>query len=249
MVARLGGRALKGSDYLWALGRRWLEEEPDGLTPEGQSTLSRETFDRRCRDDDGANPLPEPETHWRKACDYGRDMTALGWKPGNLVAHANSSALPLRTFLGRLDGIGGYKEDPLRKKSALLALILTQRPERFLRPAVGEEIPPVVDYHLQRSCLRMGMVRVEEEALHERLAQRQLLVPEDEAAIRESVYRAVQEVQRSSGRSMGAVDRYFFQNRERCPEMREPDCHRCPADLVCAHEKSLFQPVRRTTFY
>jgi hypothetical protein len=249
MFALLGGSRRKGSDYLWALGRRWLEEEPDGLTPEGQSTLSWETFDRRCRGDDGANPLPEPETRWRKARDYGRDMTELGWKPGELVADANSSHLPLRAFLGRLDQIGGYKEDPLRKKSALLALILTQRPERFLRLGAGEEIPPVVDYHLQRSCLRMGMVRIEEEGLRARLAQRELLAREDEAAIRESVYRAVQEIQRSSGRSMGVIDRYFFQNRERCPEMTDPDCHRCPADPVCAHEKSLFQPVRRTTFY
>jgi hypothetical protein len=249
MFARLGGRRRKGSDYLWALGRRWLEEQPDGLTPAGQGTLSREAFDRRCRGDDDANPLPESETHWRKARDYGHDMTALGWNTANLVAQANSRALPLRAFLGRLDRIGGYKEDPLRKKSALLALILTQRPERFLQLAVGEEIPPVVDYHVQRSCLRMGMVRVVEEGLRGRLAKRELLAPEDEAAIRESVYRAVREVQRSSGRSMGAVDRYFFQNRERCPEMREPDCHRCPADLICAHLKSLFQPVRRTTFY
>jgi hypothetical protein len=124
MFARLGGRRRKGSDYLWALGRRWLEEQPDGLTPAGQGTLSREAFDRRCRGDDDANPLPESETHWRKARDYGHDMTALGWNTANLVAQANSRALPLRAFLGRLDRIGGYKEDPLRKKSALLALIL-----------------------------------------------------------------------------------------------------------------------------
>jgi len=56
-------------------------------------------------------------------------------------------------------------------------------------------------------------------------------------------------VQRLSGRSMGAVDWFFFGARQRCPEMAEPDCEPCAVNPVCAHRKELFQPVMRTTFY
>ena len=33
--------------------------------------------------------------------------------------------------MAKLDHVGGYREDPLRKKSALLAMILNNRPEKY----------------------------------------------------------------------------------------------------------------------
>ena len=58
---------------------------------------------------------------------------------GDAVKAANASARPLATFLRILDSVGGYREDPHRKKSSLLAAILSQRPEAFLRFGEGEE--------------------------------------------------------------------------------------------------------------
>jgi hypothetical protein len=52
-----------------------------------------------------------------------------------------------------------------------------------------------------------------------------------------------------SGKRMGAVDWFFFQARRRCPEMTEPLCEQCAVHPACAHRKSLFQPVRRSSFY
>jgi hypothetical protein len=165
------------------------------------------------------------------------------------VERANAAERPLATLLRTLDHVGGYKEDPLRKKSALLAIILRQRPERFLHQAPDDEAPPIVDYHVQRSCLRMGLVKLTDEALAARIEARELLSAVAEAEVRESCYRAVAELAASSGRGMGAVDWFLFQNRRRCPEMSEPDCDSCPVDAVCAHATRLFQPVRPTTFY
>jgi len=148
-----------------------------------------------------------------------------------------------------LDHVGGYKQDPLRKKAVLLGLILQQRPERFLRTEPQEPAPPVIDYHLQRSCLRIGLIDVIDERLRSSLIKRELLTPEDEGAVRRAAYAAIAQVQRLSGRSMGAVDWFFFGARRRCPEMTEPECSQCAVDPVCAHRKELFQPVIRTTFY
>lgn len=249
MTADLGGRSLKGSDFLWAAYRRWLDEAPDELTPAGHATLDTALFDRRLRDDAGKNPLPAGALHPEAAASYGRDLVELGWTPAGLLEAANESDRPIEAFLRRLDHVGGYKEDPLRKKSALLAAILTQRPERWLRASAGEDVPPIVDYHCLRSCLRLGMVVIDDRDLGGRIEGRELVTAVDEAVIREACFDAVAEVHRLSGRPMGAVDWFFFQNRRRCPEMSEPDCAACPADAVCAHATALFQPVLRTTAY
>jgi len=249
MIAKIDGEALKGSDFLWAAYLRWSDGAPEELGPTAHAELDVATFNHRLRDDAGVNPLPAGDLHPAQAIRYGRDMCALGWTPESVLEVANQSDRPLATFLTLLDRVGGYKEDPWRKKSALLAAILAQRPERFLRFGTDEDLPPIVDYHCQRSCLRLGLVEVVDPALRARLADRAVIEADEEEAVRAACYDAVAEVHRLSGRSMGAVDWFFFQNRTRCPEMTEPDCAACPADPVCAHAKDLFQPVFRTTAY
>ncbi|HET7294654.1 MAG TPA: PfkB family carbohydrate kinase [Vicinamibacteria bacterium] len=249
MVAPIGGRSLKGSDYLWAAYRRWMEVDPSGLAPAGQARLGADAFRARLRSDAAEDPLPASDLHLEQARAYGRDMLALGLTPAGIVDAANASPRPLLSLLERLDHVGGYKEDPLRKKSALLAVILQQRPERFLRSTPGEMAPPIVDYHVQRSCLRTGLVGLRDEGLRRRLVSRRTLDARDEDAVRRACAAAVEELQRLSGRSMGAVDYLLFMARERCPETAEPECARCVLDPACAHDKPLFQPVLRTTFY
>lgn len=247
-TAQLNGRALKGSDFLWAVCKRWLDADAHGLMLADQAGITRSEFARRYASDD-ETALPMLDEHWQRAQSYGREMLALGWTPAEIVARVKASDKPLRAFLAQLDHVGGYKEDPLRKKATLLAIILQQRPEKFLRDDSGETVPPIIDYHLQRSCLRMGLIEVNDTRLRQSLVNRELLAAEDEWAIRRAAYDAIERLQRASGKSMGAVDWFFFGARRRCPEMTEPDCAHCVVDPVCAHRKEWFQPVRRTTFY
>jgi hypothetical protein len=193
--------------------------------------------------------MPALDLHLQAAHAYGRDMQSLQWTPARILARAAKSDQPRSTLLDLLTRVGGYKEDPLRKKAMLLALILDQRPEGFLRPAPGEAEPPVIDYHLMRSCLRIGLVDIRDDDLRRRVIARQELLADEEWAIRYAAYLAIQQVQQLSGRDMGTVDWFFFGARQRCPEMTEPDCAACPVDPVCAHRKELFQPVIRTTYY
>lgn len=249
MIAQLDGRTLKGSDYLFAAYRRAWQREPSIMSPASQANLTAAQLAAMLSADDGAAPMPAFELHLRAAQAYGRDLIALNLTPAQIVEIANQAARPRAAFLALLDHIGGYKEDPLRKKSMLLALILEQRPERWLRPAPDEAQPPVIDYHLMRSCLRTGLIDVIDGDLRERLAARQVLPAADEWAVRLAAFEAVGRVQRQSGRSMGAVDWFFFNARRRCPEMTAPECAACAVDPACAHRVELFQPVIRTTFY
>jgi hypothetical protein len=249
LVAPLDGVKLKGAFYLFAAYKRQLEKEPDFCSPERQARLTRDELLDVFRADDGSDPMPALDLHLQQANQYGRDMLALRTTPEAVLQKARASSHPLRTLLAQLDVIGGYKEDPLRKKSGLLALILSQRPEKFLTFGGDEEVEPVIDYHLMRSCLRTGLIDVMDDELKTKLTDRQLVEADEEWAVRHAAYQAIEQVVAASGKSTGAVDWFFFGARQRCPEMTEPECARCPVDAMCAHRKELFQPVIRTIFY
>jgi sugar/nucleoside kinase (ribokinase family) len=249
LLASIDGVQQKGSDYLWQAYLRTLKDDPEFFSAERQANLTRTEMLDLFRADDGSDPLPALDLHLSQARQYGRDMLALNLTPRQVLKQARSSPTPLKTFFEVLDQIGGYKEDPLRKKSGLLAFILHQRPEVFLTLGEDEEVTPVIDYHAMRSCLRIGLVEVVDGELRGKLIRRQVLLPDEEQAVRYAAYLAIDQVTARSGKSMGAVDWFFFNSRKRCPEMSEPDCQHCPVDPICAHEKELFQPVLRTTFY
>ena len=249
LIAPIQGKMRKGSSYLSQVYQRAMVENPTFLTVDGQAAVSAAQFATIYRDDNGQDVMPALDLHLQLANRYGQDMQALGYTPQRLVAEAQRSERPLQTFLMLLDKIGGYKEDPLRKKSMLLALTLNQRPEKFL--AFGpDEIPtPVIDYHLMRSCLRVGLIEIKDEPLAAALAARKVISAEDEQVVRLAAYEAIEQITALSGKSMGAVDYFFFGARRRCPEMTDPDCANCALDPICAKHKALFQPVYRTTFY
>jgi sugar/nucleoside kinase (ribokinase family) len=249
LIAKLGGVEQKGSDYLWDAIRRRVDQDANFCSPKRQANLSREELLDVFRADNGDDPMPALDLHLEQAHHYGRDMLALQLTPQAVLRKALASTQPLQTFLVLLDHIGGYKEDPLRKKSSLLALILNERPENFLPLRDDELVPPVIDYHLMRSCLRVGLIDVIGDELKSKLIDRQIISPAEEWAVRYTTYRAIEQIVALSGKSSGAVGQFFFESRKRCPEMTEPVCQECQVDHVCAHRKELFQPVLRTTFY
>ena len=194
---------------------------------------------------------PDPlDLHLEEARRYGRDMLALQLTPQAVLDKAMASPQPLQTFLAILDQVGAYKEDPLRKKSLLLAMLLNDRPERFLVLRDDEKIAPIIDYHFVRLCLRIGLIDVLDEDLEKKLTDRRIVSPAEEWAVRYPAYLALEQLITLSGRSLSAVNGFLFSTaRNRCLEMAEPECQACTLDTMCAHRKAFFQPVLRTTFY
>lgn len=250
LIETLDGDKLKGSAYLFRAYLRPLKEEIAFYTPKRQADLSQGEMARLFRADNGSDPMPAFDLHLEMANHYGRDMLATGNTPQLILEKAQKSGTPSRTFLHELDQISGYKEDPLRKKSNLLALVLNQRPEGFLTFGKDENVPPVIDYHTMRACLRMGLIDVLDKEVKKTIAGRKIVTADEEWAVRYACYLAVEEVVRISGKGLGAVDWFFFNySRQHCPEMSDPVCVECAVNAVCKHRKELFQPVLRTTFY
>jgi hypothetical protein len=250
LIAPIGGVERKGSDYLWAAFTRRLEEDAEFCSPERQANLSREELLAVFRSDHGEDPMPALDLHLEQANQYGRDMLALQLTPQAVLDRALASPQPLQTFLVTLDHVGGYKEDPLRKKSSLLAMLLNDRPETFLPLRDDEQLAPIVDYHLMRLFLRMGLVDVLDGDLKTKLSQRQVVSHAEEWAVRYPAYLAKERLLTLSGRSLSVVNGFLFSTaRSRCLEMTEPECPSCMLEPVCAQRKEFFQPVLRTTFY
>ncbi|MCA9919195.1 MAG: carbohydrate kinase family protein, partial [Anaerolineales bacterium] len=248
--ASINGQRLKGSEYLWAAF--WQQElaTPGFSTPQQQAELNHEKLVGLMRDDSGQDPLPALDLHLSQAHAYGRDMLALHLTPQTIIEEARAAERPLQTFLARLDQIGGYKEDPLRKKSALLAIILNQRPENFLPFAEDEDVTPVLDYHAMRACLRLGLVEVVDTQLRAKLVRRALVTPDEEWAVRQACYRAYEQLVVRSGKRYGAVGWFLFSSMRRyCLEMEETLCAQCHLETVCQKHQELFQPVIRTASY
>nr|HPJ71935.1 hypothetical protein [bacterium] len=249
MYAVLEGEERKGSDFLFGAFARAARREPDFLLPRVQSRITDGRLAELLADDSGICPLPLLSTHGRLARGYGADIVARGLRPGALLAAANSSPDPLKTFLDLAGSLTGYREDPFRKKILLLALILSNRPERFLSAADSRHWSPIVDYHNLRCALRLGLVEVRDRDLSAKLAARTFVSGEEEFLLRKLVWEAVREMIAVSGRSVGQVDALLFRARRSCPEMTEPDCPSCIFGGVCRRRTELFQPVYRTTFY
>jgi sugar/nucleoside kinase (ribokinase family) len=250
LIAPIGGVKRKGSDYLWYAITRRLEADAEFCSPKRQADLRRSELLEVFRSDDGHDPMPALDLHLEQANRYGRDMLTLELTPQALLDKAVASAQPLQTLLEILDHVGGYKEDPLRKKSRLLAMLLNDRPERFLPLREDEQIGPIIDYHIMRLCLRTGLVEVLDGELARKLADRQVISRADEWAVRYPAYLAQEQLITLSDRSLTAVNGFLFSTaRNRCPEMTQPQCQSCTLDPLCAHRKAYFQPVLRTTFY
>ena len=249
MVARIDGQDLKGSDYLFRACTRAGQADPDALLPAQLAARTNAQLAGLFRADDGTNPLPMWPEHLALIRGYAAWFGARGETPADVLRRAQAAPKPLFALLEILAEIPGYAEDPLQKKAMLLAIVLENRPERFLTATDPESAVPIIDYHLQRSALRTGLVRIDDPALRKKLVAREVLSRTEEELIRAATYDAVGRLMARTGLSAAAVDWFFFQNRTRCPETTEPDCPACPVQAICARETKLFQPVFRTTAY
>lgn len=249
MIAPVGGKERKGSDYLFYCFQRALARDPEVFIPDRLAAMNDADLDALFHDDNGRNPLPMWSEHLRIIREYAAWFRVNKTSPRAVVDAANADPKPLAAFLDRAGRIPGYREDLLRKKLMLLAVILENRPEHFLHVSDPDSAVPIIDYHLQRSALRTGLVVISDPDLRRTIEARRAVTVEQEGHVRQATYAAIDELVHLSGLSVAAIDYFFFTNRTRCPEMTPPLCAECPVQNICKRETGLFQPVFRTEAY
>jgi hypothetical protein len=244
----LDGQPRKGAEFMFRAMLKAARKFPVLLSPERQANMTAEQMAAIFAEDDGICRLPMLDTHLELTRQYGRYLVARNVDPDRIVAECNRSNNPAKAFVATLQHIPGYAEDPLEKKLFLLAIILKNRPEKFLA-IQNSDLRPVVDYHIQRTFLRTGMVAVTPGALRSSLENRTFVQATQEESIRRAAFQAVDLLCKESGKDVAAIDWFFFKMRKTCHEMQAPDCATCPVKGVCRQQVDLFQPVFRTTYY
>ena len=248
MWASIDGVRRKGSDFIWHALTRSATADPT-ILHHGRLAADPLLFDLLCVDDTGSCPIPDVGSHRALQQAYGATIGPLGGIEA-IIVRVNASPDPLAAFLETLKTIPGFGEDPLAKKANLLALILANRPERFLDLRGPSSIAPIVDYHIMRTTLRTGCVKINDVDLLERLESRQWVSPESEGGIRIAARDAIDRLCTVSGLDVGAVDGFLFNlGRTLCLETEDPKCDLCPIAEACARKVDLFQPIFRTTAY
>ncbi len=248
MWATIDGVRRKGSDFIWHAFTKAVTADPTMIDADRLATEPL-LFDEICVDDDGVCPIPDAGSHRVLQQAYGATIGRLGGIR-SVIDRVNASDDPLATLLETLSAIPGYGEDPLAKKANLLALILANRPERFLHLDDPGSIAPIADYHNIRTLLRTGCVRVVDPDLRQTLEDRSWTDTVGEASIRSAAYEAITALCDASGLNVGEVDGFLFTlGRSLCLETEEPRCGECPVVESCAGNTELFQPIFRTTAY
>lgn len=243
------GKRAKGSDIIWKAMKRALDRDPRIFSPKYLSQLAVvQKLPEIFSDDNGPVLFPDWETRMKLTKKYAFWFFSQQITPAQLVEEANKSHEPLRTFRDLLKKIWGYDQDPLEKKSLLLAMALAHRPEKFLHATDTWHWSPIIDYHLMRLSLRLGMVELEERE-REPNEQRHWVDAETERAIRTAVFEAVSLLIALSCRTMSFIDQIMWEARAYCPEILDPKCQMCMFEKPCAQETKLFQPVFRTAAY
>ena len=249
LYGTLNEKKLKGSDLLWRLIFRACAKNPERFTPVGLRTMARDEFLVMFSDDDGPVSLLATEERYQLTLEYGGWFLLGDHTPDKLIAIAQVAKDPAATMLRMLQSVPGYGEDPLAKKALLLLMVETNRPEHFINPEAGFVWPPVIDYHLMRIALRLGLITLSPE-WRKQNTQRLFISGDHERKIRHAVYDAITLLIRFSGRTMSEIDALLWLlGRKSCLEMEEPRCSSCVLEKVCVKRTTLFQPVYRTTAY
>ena len=249
ITGRIDGVYYKGSDLLFRIAMRTYKENPILLTPRCLAHIeNRDFISRFFTDDVGVLPFPDLDKRFLLTREYGKWFMDNGTTPEGVLILAHLDESPLEGFLKSMRMISGYDTDALEKKNNLLAMIMTNRPEEFLARSDDDVWIPIIDYHLMRVALRLGLVRLTEK---ERKANeaREFVDAHVERTIRDAVFAAIVRLIDQSGHTMFAVDEVLWNARRYCPETEKPECGQCIFKRQCKQDIELFQPVFRTMAY
>ncbi|MEK7566914.1 MAG: hypothetical protein AAB527_02155, partial [Patescibacteria group bacterium] len=202
MYGTVNGKECKGADLIMKCATKFLNAGGD-FSPEYFARITPKEFAEIFSDDNGPIVFPDFEMRYKLTRAYGEFLCRTGISPLDGIENVNKYERPLEMFLegtGIFPGAPGYIGDPLLKKNTLLAMALANRPEHFLKVGPDEEWPPIVDYHLMRLALRLGLIELDP-LVAKVIIERVWVNEETENEIRNAVFFAVGAVIAESGKT------------------------------------------------
>ncbi|MCL2382911.1 MAG: hypothetical protein FWC79_01775 [Oscillospiraceae bacterium] len=164
--------------------------------------------------------------------------------------------------VARLEGQGGlfssinsievFSEDPLHKKTNLLAQILMN--DEIIIVEDEYNIEPMVDYHIIRLYLRTGRIKIVNKEIEEKIRKKEELSLEQITELRQMIAKQIQRVcskYSKTANELNIVD--WYTGRNIC-QKETANCKECPYNRCCdSSDKSanemLIEPIDNHGFY
>jgi len=224
----VGGRRLRGWDYLSAKLEAAARENFEILSPKYWARITTEEVRQLFRDEAFGSRLSDPAGRSVLIRDLGEKMLQRSWTCADQLYNVAGGRIATGTpnLVDLLADFCAYR-DPVRKKSFFF-LALMQNTGLWVY-ADPNELGAPIDYHEVRGHLRIGTVQICDPALHNKLIETQDVTAGQDIAIREAVHKALMLVSEYSGLQNPSQLHYLFWNVFRsCCTRENPHCDSCP---------------------
>lgn len=245
----------KGWDYLEYAFSKLAQEDSKLLDPEFLSKLSEQELSDKLRvvfADDG-NPktctLDRLEERSRFLIDIAKKLVdEFDGQVGNLLAKSESQLI--NNGYGIYELLADFEaySDPMKKKSTCFIKMMSDA--GIFEAIDPENIVPVMDYHMQRTLMRLGCVEILDDKLREKLINQAELDSDEE--IRSACVEAMKMISKASGYQITKMDDFFWSfGRSCCKEKKlciDGECNKSPCTFTRVvfagdHTKCVFEDV------
>jgi hypothetical protein len=232
----VGGRDLRGSDWLVHRAMAGVAADPERFTPAAVRGWTGADLCAFFADDarPESSPLDRIDERVRLLRGVGDLLcTDYGGSLANLVSAADRRIAGPHGIAERLAKTAAYA-DPARKKTWLLLLTLQRLglpdPHGLRDP---ESIGLPVDYHVLRVLLRSGAVVVEDPRLRARLVAGAPVTEAEDVALRTVASRVGPLLARAAGKDLFTIDGLLWMIGRNCCHYEHPPV--CREPKPCAH--------------
>jgi len=178
------------------------------------------------------SPIKRPKERVELLHDIGTKMCEAGWEDIDALYRGAQRALLRKDGSGILQQLAAFRAyaDPLRKKSNYFCAIMqNQGLWRFRDPG---NLGPPVNYHESRLLARLGILRIADPELHEKLRRGWEVTEEEDFALRKAAYRAIVRVAKALNVSPSAMHYLDWNFARNCCTRSNPHCTGCDASCV-----------------
>lgn len=235
LKGRIGGKDLRGSDYMIISALRTLQDEPTFWQLDHLLALTSDELLGMFSDDGIPAHSTLDRVEERLALIHDM-MQVLKEKYAsrvmNIYNYAEGNVSGENGLLCRLSEFKAYS-DPTQKKSNLLILYLNKR--GLWRVADPESIQPPIDYHVMRVVLRLGIVKIDNPLLEEKIRKGIPVSAEEDAEIRQLVKSALYSLITKYGLDLFNLDSTLWMVGRNCCLKDSPVCQyeQCPRTGFC----------------
>ncbi len=237
------GKFYHGADLLYRLAALKFHEDPSFFSPENMVKISGDDVKTWLSAKEPREvTIPDPELRAYLLNDAARKL--LDHYNGRVTELIKASGLMLyrgdgKGFIQSLRTFRAY-EDPVEKKSFLLAKFLVRRGLVAFKDVENIQVP--VDNHLTRIALRLGLVELSGE--YKSIFDKEASYEED-IALRIIIRKAYKEIANLSMKRPDVLDDFLWIHGRKCCYYGEPECDKClnpilrekgcPLRSVCAY--------------